>query len=66
MTGLINKGRMGKATEWYIVKSEAGTCKIVSATEMKEGQEQWGPFATQGEAIAKRVGLIRVGKCQPE
>jgi hypothetical protein len=59
---------MSDAIEWYIVKSAAGTCKIVSATEMKEGQEQeqWGPFATQGEAIAKRVGLIRAGKCQPE
>jgi hypothetical protein len=27
--------------------------------------EQWGPFDSQGEAIARRVGLIRAGKCQP-
>ena len=27
--------------------------------------QQWGPFETQGQAIAKRVGLIRAGKCQP-
>ncbi|HEY9630251.1 MAG TPA: DDE transposase family protein [Coleofasciculaceae cyanobacterium] len=28
-------------------------------------KERWGPFASQGEAIARRVGLIRSGKCQP-
>lgn len=26
---------------------------------------QWGPFETQNQAIAKRIGLIRAGKCQP-
>jgi len=27
--------------------------------------EQWGPFKAKNQAIAKRVGLIRAGKCQP-
>jgi hypothetical protein len=27
--------------------------------------ERWGPFDSQQEAIARRVGLIRAGKCQP-
>ncbi len=26
---------------------------------------KWGPFKTQNQAIAKRIGLIRAGKCQP-
>ena len=30
-----------------------------------ETLQQWGPFETQNQAIAKRVGLIRAGKCQP-
>ncbi|MBF2018989.1 MAG: DDE transposase family protein [Hydrococcus sp. C42_A2020_068] len=28
-------------------------------------REKWGPFPSQDEAIARRVGLIRAGKCQP-
>lgn len=27
--------------------------------------EKWGPFPSLNEAIARRVGLIRAGKCQP-
>lgn len=27
--------------------------------------KSWGPFADEGEAIARRVGLIRAGKCKP-
>ncbi|EDX84617.1 hypothetical protein S7335_2314 [Synechococcus sp. PCC 7335] len=30
-----------------------------------EAPIQWGPFETQEQAIAKRIGLIRAGKCQP-
>jgi hypothetical protein len=58
---------MSDTTTWHIVKTAAGTCKIVPADALEdhEAQEQWGPFKTQGEAIAKRVGLIRAGKCQP-
>lgn len=52
---------------WYIVKEESGTCSIVS----REGEETpsagkvWGPYPSREEAIARRIGLIRSGRCQP-
>ncbi|MBW4504926.1 MAG: DDE transposase family protein [Scytonematopsis contorta HA4267-MV1] len=55
---------------WYVVKRSAGNCEIIS-TDKADGDEnpeiidKWGPFPSQGEAIARRVGLIRAGKCQP-
>ena len=55
---------MNPAQSWYIVKLPPGDCEIVftpSATEV----EQWGPFISKEEAIARRIGLIRSGKCQP-
>ena len=52
---------------WYVVKQEDGTCEVVSFTSKKTPQqEQWGSFDSQSEAIAKRVGLIRAGKCKPQ
>lgn len=55
---------------WYIVKRPAGHCEIVDNLDGGEDKpeiiEQWGPFTSQGEAIARRVGLIRAGKCQPQ
>ena len=58
---------MGDAPTWYIVKSESGNCQIVSSSDLNRvnAQETWGPFTSQQEAIARRVGLIRAGKCQP-
>ncbi|MEL6398501.1 MAG: hypothetical protein AAFR26_05355 [Cyanobacteria bacterium J06626_4] len=58
---------MNEATTWYIIKTNTGICEIVTAGEANtlEPKEQWGPFSSQGDAIAKRVGLIRAGKCQP-
>ncbi|MBW4595213.1 MAG: DDE transposase family protein [Brasilonema angustatum HA4187-MV1] len=55
---------------WYIVKLSAGHCEIIPSDEATEENnpeiiEQWGPFSSQGEAIARRVGLIRSLKCQP-
>lgn len=55
---------------WYIIKRPNQTCEVISAQELMNIPEsnileQWGSFSTQGEAIAKRVGLIRAGKCQP-
>jgi hypothetical protein len=55
---------------WYIIKRPNQTCEVISAQELmhileSDILEQWGSFSTQGEAIAKRVGLIRAGKCQP-
>lgn len=53
--------------KWYICKQASGVCLIISAddAEQKSALESWGPFATQNEAIARRVGLIRAGKCLP-
>jgi hypothetical protein len=59
---------MSEANTWYIVKQADGRCTIVTAAELAAGtaeSDQWGPFASEGEAIARRVGLIRAGKCQP-
>ncbi|MEH1839564.1 MAG: DDE transposase family protein [Nostoc sp.] len=54
---------------WYIVKHSVGNCKIVPSDKVSDDNleivEQWGPFSSQEEAIARRVGLIRAGKCQP-
>ncbi|MBF2064828.1 MAG: transposase [Calothrix sp. C42_A2020_038] len=53
---------------WYVIKTSAGNCKIVS-TDLEENSEvveKWGPFDSQGDAIARRIGLIRAGKCQPQ
>jgi hypothetical protein len=58
---------------WYIVKQATGACTIVSGGQLESlpGQPnpstetQWGPFASRDEAIARRVGLIRSGKCKP-
>jgi hypothetical protein len=63
---------------WYIVKQPTGHCEIVqmdapsdapsvdpSSASPASAEQTWGPFESQGEAIARRVGLIRAGKCQP-
>ncbi len=63
---------MNQVDGWYVVKQPDGHCEIVAAlaiappaADTPPPSEQWGPFASQGEAIARRVGLIRAGKCQP-
>ncbi|NES95583.1 MAG: DDE transposase family protein [Desertifilum sp. SIO1I2] len=58
---------------WYIVKDTEGYCQIVPeapknvADDPSESpaSQTWGPFASQADAIAKRIGLIRAGKCKP-
>jgi len=54
---------------WFIGKrGNTGICEIVkghSPEDLTGFVETWGAFNSQGEAIAKRVGLIRAGKCQP-
>lgn len=55
--------------QWFICKRETGICEIISSTNqetLSNSLEIWGAFDSQGEAIAKRVGLIRAGKCQPQ
>jgi hypothetical protein len=62
---------MSDPASWYIVKQENGQCKILSAAPESlpdnpaQAPPAWGPYASQSEAIARRVGLIRAGKCQP-
>ena len=60
---------MNSSQTWYIIKSSDNHCKIVPSQDMKgdepQTMEKWGPFASQEEAIARRIGLIRSGKCQP-
>lgn len=53
-------------SRWYVVKQPDGHCAIVPAADLVPSEaEQWGPFDSQAQAIARRVGLIRAGKCQP-
>lgn len=60
---------MNTPQTWYIVKRNNEKCEIVPNQDAEEQSpdiiERWGPFESQQEAIARRVGLIRAGKCQP-
>ncbi|MEL4895787.1 hypothetical protein [Crocosphaera sp. Alani8] len=53
---------------WYIVKTEKEQCEIVQLepNQLAKDRDYWGPFPSKEEAIARRVGLIRSGKCQPQ
>ncbi|MEO1590024.1 MAG: DDE transposase family protein [Cyanobacteria bacterium J06632_22] len=58
------------STRWHIAKDQTGQCQIVKSAELDalpevDKQVVWGAFDSQGDAIAKRVGLIRSGKCHP-
>lgn len=58
---------MSNSEKWYIVKTQDSHCNIVNL-EPEKGSDPaniWGPFVSREEAIARRVGLIRAGKCQP-
>jgi hypothetical protein len=54
---------------WYVIKQEDGTCQVTQfdrpQTKTPE-QEQWGSYSSEQEAITKKIGLIRAGKCQPQ
>ncbi|MCT7955124.1 DDE transposase family protein [Laspinema palackyanum] len=61
---------MAEPSKYYIVKGKNGTCEILPSSSLEgtdppELGENWGPFESREEAIARRVGLIRAGKCQP-
>lgn len=70
---------MGIEDGWYVVRQAEGHCDIwtreqleqqislaeLEATTKDPPTERWGPFASQAEAIARRVGLIRANKCKP-
>lgn len=61
---------MTNTQTWYIVKRSAENCEIVPSEQLENDRqniiEQWGPFTSLEDAIARRVGLIRAGKCQPQ
>ncbi len=60
--------------KFYIVKRPVGTCDIIPADMVSKNLEnddpniieKWGPYDSPQDAIARRVGLIRAGKCQPQ
>ncbi|MEH2081729.1 MAG: DDE transposase family protein [Nostoc sp.] len=60
---------MSDPQTWYIVKRSSENCEIIPSDQVGDDNleiiEQWGPFSSQEEAIARRIGLIRAGKCQP-
>lgn len=62
---------MNNPQTWYIVKRPDGHCEILPQTQIESKEdpnivERWGPIASQEDAIARRIGLIRAGKCQPQ
>jgi hypothetical protein len=52
-----------KPDGWYVLKQPEGHCEV--AQNAASSGDVWGPYDSQGEAITKRVGLIRAGKCRP-
>jgi hypothetical protein len=61
---------MSDSQGWYIIKRNEGNCDIVPSQELETQEdtkilERWGPFSSREDAIARRVGLIRAGKCKP-
>ncbi|MGB3755618.1 MAG: DDE transposase family protein [Rivularia sp. (in: cyanobacteria)] len=60
---------MESSQSWYIIKRSTQKCEIVSSELTSEDDtkiiEKWGPFNSKEEAISRRIGLIRTGKCQP-
>jgi hypothetical protein len=65
---------MTDAQKFYIVKRPVGTCDIIPADMVSKNLEnddpniieKWGPYDSPQDAIARRVGLIRARKCQPQ
>ncbi|MFB2936436.1 DDE transposase family protein [Aerosakkonemataceae cyanobacterium BLCC-F154] len=61
---------MSDSPGWYIIKRNQGNCDIVPSPQVESQEdsnivERWGPFSSVEDAIARRVGLIRAGKCKP-
>lgn len=60
---------MSDSPSFYIIKRPTGICEIVTEqpNEIDDAEvvKVWGPYSSTEEAIARRVGLIRAGKCQP-
>lgn len=62
--------QLTESSGWYVVKlTEDQPCEVVAAEAVPAESDyikRWGPFASQPDAMAKRVGLIRAGQCQPQ
>ena len=63
---------MSEVETWYIIKQETGACSIVSSIQLaalppsaNDAEVRWGPYPSREDAIARRIGLIRAGKCRP-
>lgn len=62
---------MSDSEKFYIIKLPTGICEIVEDDTLLQNDEdnllkKWGPYPSKAEAISRRVGLIRAGKCQPQ
>lgn len=62
---------MENTQSWYIVKRPEGNCEIVPSAQLEAKEdpsilERWGPISSQSDAQARRIGLIRSGKCKPQ
>jgi hypothetical protein len=59
---------MTELQKFYIVKGLAGTGEILPIAQLEAPNqtiiEKWGPYDSPEDAIARRIGLIRAGKCQ--
>ncbi|WP_319421076.1 hypothetical protein [Pleurocapsa sp. FMAR1] len=58
---------------WYVIKQEDGNCEVAdfeqpqtNTPKQESSRQHWGSFASEQEAIAKKIGLIRAGKCKPQ
>ncbi len=54
---------------WYVIQQKDGTCDVKSFDSKQAKtpeQEQWGSYDSEQAAIAKKIGLIRARKCQPQ
>jgi hypothetical protein len=76
--GSLGDEQVNQLERWYVIKQADGRCTIASISPRSEAEhgeiesptldedlEKWGPYTTQAEAIARRIGLIRAGKCAP-
>ncbi len=69
MTPDTGKNVETQAENWHVVQQSDGHCEICTQGELDstpDNPNTWGPFTSRNEAIAKRVGLIRSGKCRPQ
>ncbi len=60
---------MTESQKFYIVKRPAGNCEIWPIAQIEHNStivEKWGPYDSAEDAIARRIGLIRARKCQPQ